>query len=118
MMKNRPEIERMKRRYERLKKEIQKIGPLLKGNISKRYFMRPDPQDPKKKKRSGPNYHWTWKREGKTVTVYLRDQQVPIYSKAIENYKRLKNIVIEMERISFKILEASTNSKRRRDFFP
>lgn len=93
-------------RYEKLKESIGGLGYILKGTITERII--------EKEKTYGPYYQWTFKRQGKTVTVNLSKEQLSVYSKAIRNYKKLKATLKEMEKLSLEILEESTKGVVRR----
>lgn len=94
-------IVKKKNRYEQLKKKLYDTGYILKGTITDIYYQRED-------KKVGPYYQWTFKEGGKTRTVSLSKEQKEQYGKAIRNYKELKKILKEMEKISLQILDATT----------
>ena len=50
----------------------------------------PDPAGTGKIKTYGPYYQWTWKQEGKTVTVNLAAGQRRAFQRAIANQRRLE----------------------------
>ena len=95
------------KRYEQLKKKICQTGLILKGTITERVIVRG-------KNKFGPYYQWTFKIANKTVTVNLTKEQEKEYSKAIRNYKRIKDILKEMEKVSLEILESSMVTVKRR----
>jgi len=96
-----------KKRYEQLKRKISETGYVLKGTITERYFDQGE-------KRYGPYYQWTFKEGRKTITVNLSKEQKVEYGKAIRNYKRVRNILREMEKISLQILESTTVGVKKR----
>lgn len=96
-----------KKRYEQLNKKISDVGLILKGTITERIIVRG-------KKKYGPYYQWTFKKGTKTVTVNLSREQEREYSKAIKNYKRIKEILKELEKVSLEILESRTVGVKRR----
>ena len=97
-------IQKLQQRYERLKAEITHIGLIQVGTITKRVDRRDSPTSPGGKRDYGPYYQWTFKRSGKTVTKNLTKYQAKEYGKAIANYRNLQKNIIEMRKISLKIL--------------
>jgi hypothetical protein len=62
----------------------------------------------------GPYYQWTFKREGKTITVNLTKEQAKLYQRAIDNNREMEETLKEMRVLSEKILEAQTEGVKRR----
>jgi len=104
----------MQRRYERLAGRLAKTGLVLQGTITQRTLHRPHPQEPGQQKTYGPYYQWTWKHEGKTVTVNLTAPQAKAYQRAIDNHRRVAGLLREMRTLSLQILEATTPSVQKR----
>jgi len=76
--------------------------------------LRYDPADPEEQKIYGPYYQWTWKRNAKTVTVNLSASQAKTYQKAIDNHRKLEEILQEMRELSLAILDKTTRGVRKR----
>ena len=51
-------------------------------------------------KRHGPYFEWTYKDKGKTVNVKLSSQAAQLYQAATKQHRRLKAILVRMERLS------------------
>jgi len=109
-----PAVDRLRGRYARLANRLGKVRLLLQGTITQRTLVRPSPSPPKRKKRYGPYYQWTWKHAGKTVTVNLTATQARAYQRAIDNHRKLERRLGEMRALSLQILEATTVSVKRR----
>ena len=96
------------KRYEALKREIADLGLIRRGSLVKRYMPCGKPgcrcqgQPPQL---HGPYYQWTRKVSGKTVTVRLKSQEAKLMEEWIENGRRLKAILAEMEEIAERIGE-------------
>ena len=103
-----------RRRYERLTARLAKTGLILQGTIMERTIVRTPPNAPRHKKAYGPYYQWTWKHDGRTVTVNLTRAQARAYQKAIDNHRKLERLTREMRALSLAILEATTPSVKRR----
>jgi hypothetical protein len=104
-----------KQRYSELKQELQHVGFLCVGSLQTRYLTCGNPgcrchQDPDK--RHGPYHYWTRKVKGRTVTVLLTEQQVPLYREWIENNRRLEKLVQEMRLISAQMLSVEADALR------
>ena len=90
------------------------IGFVLQGTITERSITAEDIKNPKKQKVYGPYYQWTWKERGKTVTFNLSKSQIKIYQRAINDNRKMENIISEMRTLSFEILEATTEGVKKR----
>jgi hypothetical protein len=85
---------------EQLKAAISEIGIVLRGSVTERYM-------PCGRKGChcqatpatlhGPYFQWTTKVEGKTRTVRLRPDEVPLYREWIANGRRLDQILKDWE---------------------
>ena len=73
-------------------------------------MVRPLRSDPARTKRYGPYCQWTRKRAGKTVTANLTAAQAKVYQKAIDNHRRLEELLRDLRAVSLQILEATTPS--------
>jgi len=107
-------LEKLLRRYDRLKGRLAKVGLLLQGTITERTIIAEDPYAPGEKKSYGPYYQWTWKQKGRTKTVNLTASQARAYRKAIENQRMVERTLREMREISLRICEATTESVSKR----
>ena len=68
----------------------------------------------RRRKVYGPYHQWTWKQEGKTVTVNLSASQARVFQRAIDNHRKLAALVGEMRTLSRQILEATTVGVKKR----
>jgi hypothetical protein len=101
-------IQRKQTRYAKLTKRLARLGYVLQGTIHERRIVLPHPDHPKKERTFGPYYQWTFKREGKSVTVNLTPGRAKLVAQAIRNHRRLEAILQAMRAISREILEATT----------
>jgi hypothetical protein len=107
-------VRSLQNQYRRLIEEVGRIGLIALGTITPRLITRPDPEDKRRKKTYGPYYQWTYKLQGKTVTVNLTKEQAVEFRKAIDNQRRLEAILSEMLALSRTILQNTTVGVRRR----
>jgi uncharacterized iron-regulated protein len=101
-------------RYEKLTVQLGKIGLVLQGTITERNMVRAVRRLPSKKKAYGPYYQWTFKKSSKTVTVNLTAVQAKSYQKAINNNRKMENIIKEMREISVLLCESTTTPVKKR----
>jgi hypothetical protein len=60
----------------------------------------------------GPYHQWTRKKDGKTATRILSDEQLADYGPWFDNHKRLRELIAELEEISLAITEADPRWNR------
>jgi hypothetical protein len=113
-MKKNEKAEQMKKRYARLTARVAKLGVVLQGTITERTIAREDPKVAGAEKIYGPYYQWTFKKDGRTVTVNLTAGQAKAYGKAIDNHRILEEITQQMRELSLQILDATTEGVAKR----
>lgn len=94
-------------RYRKLAAKLAATGPILQGTITERTIEKED-------RTYGPYFQWTFKREGKTVTVNLTASQAEIFRKALDQNRELEKILKEMRELSLAICEAKTKGVKKR----
>ncbi len=102
-------LDRHWRRFQELKRELQRLQYFCKGTVLQRTMKcgkaqcacRRDPA-----KRHGPYFEWTYKAKGKTVNVKLTPETAPLYTAASQQYRRLKALLNRLERLSLTALRA------------
>jgi hypothetical protein len=60
----------------------------------------------------GPYHQWTRKKDGKTSTRILSDEQLADYGPWYDNHKRLRELITELEALSLAITEADPRWNR------
>jgi len=113
-MKSASNVKMLRRRFERLRKRLGELEWILQGTITERLDTRESPKGSRRTVTRGPYYQWTYKRQGKTVTVNLTRAQAKLYQKAIDNHRKLEELLHQMRAVSFEFLEATTESVKRR----
>jgi len=101
----------MQKKMDKLRGKLAATGFLLQGTIAERNIQRGTGS---KKKNYGPYYQWTFKEDGKTVTVNLSPSQVGEFQKAIDNNKEAEAALEKMRNLSREILDISTPGVIRR----
>jgi hypothetical protein len=61
----------------------------------------------------GPYWQWTRKVAGKTVTRLVPDEQLDDYQQWLDNHRRLRALVTELEALTLAIADASQPGKHR-----
>jgi hypothetical protein len=103
--------ERLQRRFERLARQLGKTGWVLVGTIRPR---RIPARHGASRKLLGPYYQWTFKERGKTVTVNLSAAQVEPFQRAIDQQRKLDELLGQMRALSRQFLDATTQGVIRR----
>lgn len=104
-MNNTPEsLAALRAEYRRLRQSLARIGYISQGSVQQRSVAASG--------RSG--YQWTRKVAQKTVSVALSQEQFEAMKEAVINERKLWKIIQEMERVSRRIIFASTSDTRRR----
>ena len=60
----------------------------------------------------GPYHQWTRKKNGKTATRILSDDQLADYGPWFDNHRRLRELITELEELSLAIAEADPRWNR------
>jgi hypothetical protein len=60
----------------------------------------------------GPYHQWTRKKNGKTATRILTDEQLADYSPWFDNHRRLRELITELEELSLAIAQADPRWNR------
>jgi len=97
----------LEQRYRKLAAKLAAAGPVLQGTITERTIERKD-------RSYGPYYQWTFKREGKTVTVNLSRSQAALFQQAIDNNRELEKTIEKMRQLSLEICEIKTEGVKKR----
>src|ERR1035438_8411707 len=94
-------------RFSLARQELLQLDYFLKGTVLKRMMKCGKPQcachrDPAQ--RHPPNFKWSYKAEGKTVNVKLNPQAAPLYQPATKQRRKLKAVLVRLERFSRTVL--------------
>ena len=83
-------ITSLQRKYDRLRRRLSHLGWISQGSV----------QDRTDRKGGGVGYQWTRKVAAKTVTVALTQEQFSKMRQAVGNYRQLRLLLKEMEKVS------------------
>jgi hypothetical protein len=99
------------RALDRIRRELASLGPCLPGSV----VVRTGPCGKascscraKPPRLHGPFRSWTRKVAGKTVTRLLSEDQLDDYQPLLDNHRRLKELVHEIEELTLGIVERDT----------
>jgi Family of unknown function (DUF6788) len=60
----------------------------------------------------GPYHQWTRKKNGKTATRILSDEQLADYAPWFDNHRRIRELITELEELSLAITDADPRWNR------
>jgi hypothetical protein len=103
-------------RAARIAAELSAVGLALPGTLIERHVRCGKPRcachaDPPAL--HGPYWQWTRKVAGKTITRLVPDEKVADYRQWIDNDRRLRELVAELEALTLTIADADSPSRRR-----
>jgi hypothetical protein len=109
-------LKKMMKSMRKLKSKLIRSGLIVQGTITERRIERKRQRGDRKKSNAeyGPYYQWTFKRNGKTVTVNLSGKQEKAFHKAIDENRNVENIISEMRELSLEILNLKTKGVKKR----
>lgn len=93
-----------RRQYEQLRRSLGHLGYISQGSVLDRTAR----QD------GGAGYQWTRKVAAKTVTVSLTQEQFAQMKQAVANYRKLRQLLKRMEKLSRSIIFQSAPHPNRR----
>lgn len=86
----------IERRIERIKRELQDIGPMRPGSLSKQHTVCGKTgcrcADPKQPKKHGPYFQLSYIHQGKSTTQFIRPPFVREVRVQLANYKRFRRL--------------------------
>jgi hypothetical protein len=94
----------------RIAAELASLGPALPGTLIQRHTRCGKPgcrchADPPVL--HGPYWQWTRKINGKTITRLVPDSQLGDYRQWLDNHRRLRELVTELETLTLAIADTS-----------
>lgn len=92
------------RQYVRLRRSLAQLGYITQGSV----------QDRTARQGGGAGYQWTRKMAAKTVTVSLTQEQFTQMKQAVANYRKLRQLLRQMEKLSRTIIFHSAPHPNRR----
>jgi hypothetical protein len=92
------------RQYEGLRRSLGRLGYISQGSV----------QDRTARQGGGAGYQWTRKVAAKTVTVSLTQEQFAKMKQAVANYRKLRQLLKQMEKLSRSIIFQSVPHPNRR----
>jgi hypothetical protein len=94
MQQNRPGAGRMLQQFEQLRRRLGQTRHISQGSV----------QDRTNRAGGGAGYQWTRKVAQKTVTVALTQEQFAQMKEAVTNYRQLRQLLSQMEKLSRSII--------------
>ena len=115
-MENVPPTRRQQDRAAGIAAELASLGLALPGTLIQRHVRCGKPgcrchADPPVL--HGPYWQWTRKTGGKTITRLVSDDQLDDYRQWLDNHRRLRALVAELEALTLAIADADPRARRR-----
>lgn len=108
MNKNDAEIKNILERITNLKKELNELGELRPGSISKQFNVCGNPscrcKDKQKPQKHGPYHKLSYKRKGKGHTQFIKEDDLENVTTQVENYKKMKELTDEWVELSIELI--------------
>ena len=108
--------EQIEKRIEKIKKELQTIGEMRPGSLSKQYNVcgvkNCKCKDPKNPQKHGPYNQLSYVRRGKSTTRFIRDHQLKDVQKQTEQYKAWKELTDEWLNLAIEHAEIELKATR------
>lgn len=92
-MREKNRVSTLTKRYAKFVQQLSATDLILQGTITERTIKKKERGVRSDTKTLGPYYQWTFKREGKTVTVNLSKAQIKRFQKAINANKKAEGIL-------------------------
>lgn len=109
-------LEKIEKQIDGIKKELQNIGEMRPGSLSRQYNVCGAAgcgcKDPKTPKKHGPYYQLSYVHQGKSTTRFVRKQEVKTVKVQLANYKRLRKLVEDWVRLALESAEIKTAQAR------
>jgi hypothetical protein len=83
-------------------KQISLVGPFIEGSLCA--FKRPGC--------AAPGWHLTFKKKGRTATVYVPMELAPEIKQWTQNYQHLKKLIRQVTRHSLALIRGHTANRR------
>lgn len=101
------QLERYQEEYRQAAQQLAGLGFILQGSLSERWMQCGKPEcgchaDPPR--RHGPYHQWSWKRQGKTASIYLTPPQAELCQQGIANQRELERILKHLHDLSRRML--------------
>ncbi len=107
-------IEIRQARINKIKKNLQELGEIMPGSLSKQYNICGNPtcrcKDRVNPKKHGPYYNLSYTWNGKGRTKFVRKEDLVHIREKVKNYKTLKRLVKHWVDLSLEIVELRKRS--------
>lgn len=101
-------------RIKKIKKELEELGEIMPGSLSKQYNICGNPtcrcKDRENPRKHGPYYNLSYTWNGKGKTKFVRKEELVHTKERVKNYKILKRLVKQWVDLSLEIVELRKKS--------
>jgi hypothetical protein len=104
------QVEKMQKRIEKIKAELQLIGEMRPGSLNKQYTKCGRAncrcQDAKNPKRHGPYFQLSYVHHGKSTTQFIKSAHVNDVKRQLANYKKFRGLTSQWIDIALDLAKA------------
>lgn len=115
------QIKILEKRIKKVKAELQTIGDMRPGSLSKQYNVCGNPKcqckDPKEPKKHGPYYQLSYVHKSKSTSQFIKPEFVDEVKRQLADYKRFKKLTelwvtlsLELTKEKLKIARDTSNT--------
>lgn len=113
------QVHRIEKEIERIKRELQDIGPMRPGSLSRQYNVCGNPRcrckDPKNPMKHGPYYQLSYVHKGKSTTQFIRPGFVAEVKTQLAHYKRFKALTLRWVDLALKYTKLTLEEAKHND---
>ncbi len=110
------QIKLLENRIKKIKEELQTIGDMRPGCLSKQYNVCGNPtcrcKDKKKPKKHGPYYQLSYVHNGKSTSQFIKSEFVDDVKQQLSNYKRFKKLTEEWVALALELTKGKLQFAR------
>lgn len=111
--------EKTEARIARIKRELQDIGPMRPGSLSKQYSVCGKAGcrcvDPEKPRKHGPYYQLSYVHRGKSTSQFIRPEFVAEVKTQLANYKRYRKLTDDWVGLALELAKWRLEEAKRRE---
>lgn len=111
--------EKIEARIARIKRELQDVGPMRPGSLSKQYSVCGKKGcrcvDPEKPRKHGPYYQLSYVHRGKSTSQFIRPTFVAEVKTELANYKRYRKLTDDWVGLALELSKWRLEEAKRRN---
>jgi hypothetical protein len=112
------EKETLMRRINAIKEELNSLGLMRPGSLSKQYNICGNPtcrcKDKENPRKHGPYYQVSYTWRGKSTTQFIKEEKVEDVEEQLQNYKRFRDLTQEWVDVSVQIARLGRKKNKKK----